>query len=247
MLPVLTGIIARRVLLNFRAPVDAVRPLVPAALDVVQRHGEALLGVCLIRLERIRPRGLPAWMGLSSENMAHRVAVRRREGDTVRDAVYIWRRETASPVLRWLGGRLFPGVHSAAEFHVRDEASRIEMDVATAGGEADVAFEAERREAWTPTPAFGSLDDVSVFFRRADCGYSCGRDGSLEGMRLRSIDWEMAPLAVSRVRAEFFERRFGGVGLAFDSAVLMRGLRHEWHEVPEAPSPHRLRSAWLAW
>lgn len=35
--------------------------------------------------------------------------------------------------------------------------------------------------------------------------------------------------------------------LAFDSAVLMRGLRHEWHEVPVAPSPHRRRSAWLAW
>jgi Uncharacterized conserved protein (COG2071) len=76
MLPVLTGLIARRVLLNFRADRDVVQRLLPEPFVAETRGGYAIVGVCLIRLEQLRPKGLPARVGLSSENMAHRVSVR---------------------------------------------------------------------------------------------------------------------------------------------------------------------------
>jgi hypothetical protein len=53
MLPKLEGIIARRVLLNFRVDPDVARGLVPEPLELASRSGYAVAGVCLIRLEQL--------------------------------------------------------------------------------------------------------------------------------------------------------------------------------------------------
>lgn len=231
MLPVLEGVIARRVLLNFRAEPDAVRRLVPAPLEIVEVNGAAVVGICLIRLEQLRPKGLPHEIGMASENMAHRVAIRFPTENGMKDGVFIWRRETDLSLLTFLGGRLFPGVHHAAKFHVAQDAGSLEMEVQTKRGEADVWFRAKIAPAWKPTGTFATLAEASRFFERGDCGFSCAlREGTLEGIQLRTLRWEMKPLEVEAVRSAFFK------GLAeFDSALLMRGVPHEWHELNEVP------------
>ena len=78
--PELQGVIRRRILVNFRAEPEVVRRLLPAPFKPKQQAGHALVGVCLIRLEAIRPTGWPAWCGLSSENAAHRIAVEWEQG-----------------------------------------------------------------------------------------------------------------------------------------------------------------------
>ena len=55
MLPLIQGVIARRMLLNFRADADVVQRLLPAPLQCDRQHGHAIVGVCLIRLENLRP------------------------------------------------------------------------------------------------------------------------------------------------------------------------------------------------
>src|SRR5438067_2394546 len=137
MLPTLEGIIARRVLLNFRADPQVVRRLVPVPLEVATQNGAAIVGICLIRLEQLRPKGLPADLGMSSENMAHRVAIRYPTDADMRDGVFIWRRETDLALAMFLGGRLFPGVHHCAKFYVAQDAGSLEMEVHTRKREAD--------------------------------------------------------------------------------------------------------------
>ena len=93
--PKVHGIIRRRLLVNFR-----VEP------DVIQRHlqqsrpklhdGQAIAGICLIRLENIRPKRVPRILGLSSENAAHRIAVVWEDSGEMREGVYIPRRDTSS-------------------------------------------------------------------------------------------------------------------------------------------------------
>jgi uncharacterized protein YqjF (DUF2071 family) len=107
MLPLIQGVIARRMLLNFRADPDLVQRLLPAPLLVDEQYGHAIVGVCLIRLENLRPQGIPGPLGLSSENMAHRVAIRYPSRDGIRPGVFIWRRETDQRLVELLGGRLF--------------------------------------------------------------------------------------------------------------------------------------------
>jgi uncharacterized protein YqjF (DUF2071 family) len=108
MMPLIQGVIARRILLNFRADADTVQRLLPAPLQVEQQHGHAIVGVCLIRLENLRPQGIPGPLGLSSENMAHRVAIRYPSSDGNRPGVFVWRRETDQRLVELLGGDSFP-------------------------------------------------------------------------------------------------------------------------------------------
>ena len=74
-IPVIKGVIKRRLLVNFRADPVVVQRLLPAPFRPKLHGAHSLVGICLIRLEQIRPAGLPGLLGLSSENAAHRIAV----------------------------------------------------------------------------------------------------------------------------------------------------------------------------
>jgi Uncharacterized conserved protein (COG2071) len=237
-LPVLEGTIARRVLLNFRADPEVVRRLVPAPLEVAVQNGAAVVGVCLIRLAQLRPRGLPGFVGIASENMAHRVAIRYPTPEGPRDGIFIWQRHSDSALLCLAGGRLFPGVHHRARFHPVEDADGLWMEVRTEGGAVDVTFHASEAPAFAPTPAFPTFEDARAFFARGDCGFSCSLDGGrLEAMRVKTRQWAMSPLVAADVRAAFYEApsRFPPGSIAFDGAVVMRGIPHEWHELSEVP------------
>jgi hypothetical protein len=110
MLPALEGVIRRRLLLNFRMDPGLVAPLLPEPLEVLTHSRFAIVGICLIGIERLRPKGLPSWLGLTSENMAHRIAIRYPTSTGMSDGVFIWRRDTDQCLVSLLGGRLFPGV-----------------------------------------------------------------------------------------------------------------------------------------
>jgi hypothetical protein len=74
-LPTVRGVIRRRVLVNFRVDADVAQRQLPAPFRPRLLDGQAVAGICLIRLEHGRPRLLPLPVGLASENAAHRVAV----------------------------------------------------------------------------------------------------------------------------------------------------------------------------
>jgi hypothetical protein len=94
--PKVHGVIRRRLLVNFRVDPAVVAALLPAPFRPKRHDGWAVAGICLIRLEEIRPKGFPRLAGLSSENAAHRIAVEWDEGGTTREGVYIPRRDTGS-------------------------------------------------------------------------------------------------------------------------------------------------------
>ena len=118
-IPTLEGLIDRRLLVNYRVDPDYLQRLLPAPFRPKLIHGMGIGGICLIRLKQLRPRGLPAPLGFSSENAAHRIAVEWEEQGQRREGVYIPRRDTASQFNTLIGGRLFPGVHHHARFEVR--------------------------------------------------------------------------------------------------------------------------------
>src|ERR1700760_1313793 len=103
MLPVLKGLIARRILLNFRADPQIIQSMLPKPFQLDKQNGYAVVGVCLIRLEQLRPKGLPALIGMASENAAHRVAVRYPQDGKMKKGVFIWRRETDQRLVQLFG------------------------------------------------------------------------------------------------------------------------------------------------
>jgi uncharacterized protein DUF2071 len=238
MLPVLEGVIARRILLNFRCDPAVAQKQLPSPLQVENHNGFAIVGICLIRLEKLRPKGLPAIVGLSSENMAHRIAIRYPSDTGERSGVFIWRRDTDQKIVQMLGGRAFPGPHGSAEFSVNDAGPEVEMTIKTGRSEADVDFSAKLSSEWSSTSAFQNFRDASEFFRKGDCGFSCSMNGeNLEGLQLKTVAWDMTALRVNNVRSAFFEdeSRFPHGSVTFDCGLVMRGISHEWHELQDIP------------
>ena len=121
-IPVIHGVIDRRILVNYRVDPAVLAPLLPPPLRPKVIRGIGMVGICLIRLRQVRPAFLPAWLGIASENAAHRSAVEWDDGGTVREGVYVRRRDTDSRLNALAGGRLFPGVHHHARFTVRETA-----------------------------------------------------------------------------------------------------------------------------
>ncbi len=67
-IPAIKGTIARRILVNFRADADTVAAQLPFPFRPKLQRGLAVVGICSIRLEKIRPALSPLSCGIASEN-----------------------------------------------------------------------------------------------------------------------------------------------------------------------------------
>jgi hypothetical protein len=239
-LPVLQGTIKRRLLVNFRADPAVVQKVLPAPFRPKLHRGYALVGICLIRLEKIRPRCVPGVLGLASENAAHRIAVEwTEEWGALREGVFIPRRDTGSLLNRMTGGRVFPGEHHPARFTVADDGRRVDFAMRSFDGAVKVEVVGQDADTLPATSCFGSLTEASAFFEGGSLGYSVTRDpGRLDGLHLRTKDWRVRALAVTKVRSSYFEDRrvFPRGAVEFDHALVMRDLPHEWHAAEDLVS-----------
>lgn len=233
------GLIDRRILVNYRVRPDALQRVLPEPFRPLVVGGWGVAGICLIRLKQIRPQFgggfsrpiIPAWLGIRSENAAHRIAVEWDGGGQRREGVYIPRRDTSSR-LNWLvGGRLFPGYHHHARFDVRETDGRYQLSIDSDDRLTHMAIDAHAALELSGGSIFNSLEAASEFFRRGGIGYSATpTSGVFDCLELKSLNWSVAPLAVSRVESSFFDdpQRFPRGTVEFDSALLMRRIDHQW-------------------
>ncbi|GLV61020.1 hypothetical protein KDH_78370 [Dictyobacter sp. S3.2.2.5] len=231
-IPTLQGIIDRRLLINYRVDPAYLQKLLPAPFRPKRLHGMGIAGICLIRLKQLRPRGLPAQVGLASENAAHRIAVEWEEDGNYREGVYIPRRDTASQVVTLIGGRLFPGLHYHATFQVKEDDENFSVRMLSDDGETRVAVQAQSASRLPDNSIFASLEEASAFFEHGLHGYSVtNKPGTLDNLALHCKYWEVEPLQVIEAQSSFFDdpTRFPEGTAELDCALLMRAIPHEWH------------------
>jgi hypothetical protein len=231
-IPVIQGIIDRRILVNFRVDPELLTRILPKPFQPKLAHGAGMAGVCLIRLKQIRPRYLPAFLGISSENAAHRIAVQWEQGKERREGVFIPRRDTSSRLSTLVGGRLFPGKHHHARFQVTERNDHYQVALDSDDHRTHLAVDGHVASDLPKTSIFASLQEASEFFEQGSLGYSVtSQPNQFEGLELHSLNWKVQPLAVDNVESSFFDDRtlFPTGSVDFDCALLMRGIDHEWH------------------
>lgn len=242
-LPAVRGLIRRRILVSFRVDPEVMARQLPPPFRPLCVGEFAIAGLCLIRLEEMRPRGLPPSMGFHSENAAHRVAVHwSDDGDPEQEGVYIPLRHTDSLLNRLAGGRVFPGEPRLARFAVCEEDGVIDFAMEAADGAERIALRARPTASLSPGSVFGSLEEASTFFQRGSLGYSARGDGrGLDGVSLAAERWQVEPLCVETVTSSYFadETRFPQGSVVFDSALLMRNIPHEWRNEAVLPMEAR--------
>ena len=240
LMPAVAGVMKRRLLVNYRADPKVVQRLLPSPFEPKLQGGHAIVGICLIRLEKLRPAGLPAILTVSSENAAHRfgvtwldVANERREG------VFISRRDSNAWLNYRAGGRLFPGVHHRADFSISDDGAHVELAMSARDGEVRVEVVGDAAEFLPNSSCFDSAEAASAYFEPGACGFSPAHEsGKLDGMELCVSDWKVAPFSVVTARSSVFEdeRNFPAGSIEFDHALVMRDIRHVWRRIAETPA-----------
>jgi hypothetical protein len=233
-LPVIRGLIDRRILVNYRVEPDVLATLLPAPFRPQEINRWGMAGICLIRLRDVRPGGWPAWVGIRSENAAHRIAVEWDEAGEVRRGVYVLRRDSDSLLNILAGGRLFPGVHHRARFVVREQCGRYAIRATSFDRGMSIEVDGHKSDVWPAQSVFESVKSASDFFEAGSVGYSpAAAARRFDGLELRCDSWAAQPLAVNRVQSSLFDdhRVFPPGAVQFDCALVMRGIQHEWHEL----------------
>lgn len=239
-LPVIHGYIDRRILVNFAVAPEVLQSLLPAPFRPKLYKGKAIAGICLIRLKHIKPKGLPDFMGINSENGAHRIAVEWEEDGVTKEGVYIPRRDTSSRLNAMAGGRIFPGKHHLATFDVKEENDHFHIGF-TSADQTSITIDARRTDTFPEGSVFGNLENASAFFAGGLVGYSPNQQQTLDGLKLQTYHWKVSPLEMLHVTSSFFEDTtlFKNGSVAFDNALLMTNIEHEWHSVPGCPTDHK--------
>jgi hypothetical protein len=236
-LPVIHGLIRRRLLVNFRVEAEVMTRFLPAPFRPKVHDGYAIAGICLIRLEQIRPAWLPRICGVASENAAHRIAVCWDDASSqTQEGVFIPRRDTNSWLNHFAGGRVFPGEHHLANFAVSDDGAAITMSARARDARMAVEIRARESESFPVSSCFASLAESSAFFASGSVGYSVTSDCCrLDGIRLVTDWWSVRPLEIEHVESSFFsdESLFPAGSVSFDHALIMRDVPHQWQKVAD--------------
>ncbi len=232
-IPTLCGIIDRRILVNFTVDPDIIQKILPKPFKPKVYNGKAIAGICLIRLKHVRPKGFPGFMGMGSENGAHRIAVEWMEDGEKKEGVYIPRRDSSSVFNHLVGGRIFPGKHYKAKFDVKEE-NGIYHIAFKSSDNTSISIDAVLTNDFNPKSIFQNLKNVSDFFEAGSVGYSPNAN-KFDGLKLKAYQWKVEPLNVNTVQSSFFEDEtiFPKGSVQFDNALLMRNIEHEWKSMDD--------------
>lgn len=219
------GLCSRRIILNWRVNPDGLQKILPAPF------------ICIIELEEMRPKGMPAFVGMRSINAAPRIAVEWPHEDSFEQGVYIPHRYTSAKwntVVSKL--RFFPTASGAGDIEVEEsEDGRISAHAVAPDG-MRLSFSGQAAGALDENSIFKSTQEASDFLKAAQVAYSPKeiRESSdigleFDAIKLKTYEWQASALSKNEAECTFISDNFKGDEANFDSALIMRGIGHEWH------------------
>jgi uncharacterized protein len=176
--------------IHHRVDARALRPLVPAGLEIDTFDGSAWLAVVPFRMSRIRPRGLPAvpWLSNFAE-LNVRTYVTRDD----KPGVWFFSLDAANPIAVAVARRTFHLPYFCATMQCRRDPTG-EIDYAsrrTHRGQPPLAFAARYRPTGPIAKARpGSIDH---FLTERYCLYAAASDGRLFRGDITHAPWPLQP------------------------------------------------------
>lgn len=189
-------------LFTFRTPVDAVRPLVPERLELLERNGFAFWNVVACEVAEMRPKGLPPAVGLRFRQVAYRLYVRYKPNGTPIEGLYFLRSDCDRRLLT-LGGRLL------TDFRFHRSPIELDRDTLAVGGEMPAEAEIDRSELPTlpEGSAFDSLYQAKAVLKYNPCGIAPTSNCRMNVVSILRDEkaWVSRLVAVKNQRWKFFD------------------------------------------
>lgn len=221
----------RRLLLNYRVDPELAQAMLPKPFSPRLASGYAIAGVCLIHMSKVRPKYLPAAVGIDVQGSAHRIAVRWADAGIERQGVYILRRDSGSRIVGFIGRRAL--AEHPARFDAHETQDHLAIEVCSEDGLGSVAVRAHVEPELTSS-VFTSAADARAFFEHGGPGFTRIGDGRFTGVALSAASWKMAPLQLLEARSAWLENEtiFPAGTAVPDSAMVMRKTVSWWRSVP---------------
>lgn len=176
--------------------------------------------------------------GMSTENAAYRFAVEWDSDGKTCYGVYVPKRETSSNLTAIAGGKIFPGQFDLASFDSFQEGNHFQVSVRKGDEAPHIFFDGDVVAEYPSGSIFSNYDEAREFLLQATVGFSPGSHRDLDGIELKLIDVDIQPMSIRRASMTYLENSvdFPPGSATLDSAMIMRGLKHEWHPA-SAPAP----------
>jgi uncharacterized protein YqjF (DUF2071 family) len=224
--------------LTFAVPREGIASRLPSCLvpDVFEDKW-AFVAVAVVRTRRLRPAGLPAFLGHDFVLVGYRYFVRYRSASgRIFRGLYILRSETDKKQMEWLGNLFtrYRYVETGVRVTERDE--RLRIAAPRTGLEIEVDL-TERGDLPEGSP-FKSWEDARKFSGPLPFTFTCEAEKKrvliVEGVR---SDWKPQPVRVLRHDIPFLaELGHGNAILA--NAFVVRNIPYHWKKGSSEPWPN---------
>jgi uncharacterized protein YqjF (DUF2071 family) len=244
-IPIVEGIIDRRILINYRVERSVLRKILPAPFRPVVVDGYGIVGIDLLRLRNMRAKGLPSYLGFNSENAAHRISVEWDHLGTTKRGLYMPRLDTSSLTTTIAGGRVFPGLHHKSRFETEEKQGHYHLKMKNRDG-TFINLTARQTKKFPFESIFEDFFQAARFFARDRVAYSPRfKQDIFDGVTLKCKNWKLYPLHVSELTASYFRNSsiYPPGSVFFDHALLMKNIHHEWHAHKELIASRPIRFA----
>lgn len=224
----MVGRITECVLLWYRTPVDSVRSLTPAGFELLTQESGgrvwAFWNIVACRVEKMRPAGWPASLGVSYHHVAYRLMVSAKLEDGARQpGIYFLRSDADQPLLAWGGNMTSDFRFNRARIELKESGGKLTAKVRSKDRKGDAELEIDTAARAEPVPGsiFGSLDEAKSVLKYQPTGLAPGPRGRArlaEVFREESA-WDERAVQVVSARWEYL------AGLAQNDIVLELATR----------------------
>jgi hypothetical protein len=171
-------------------PAEALRPLIPAALELDTWEGQAYIGVVPFRMSGVRPRGLPAvpWLSAFPElNVRTYVKAGGKAG------VYFFSLEAGNPVAVWVARNFFhlPYYNAAMTCHAQADSSIQYHSQRQHRGAPGATFVG--RYGPTGQPFAAKAGTLEHWLTARYALFTQNRQGQLLRGEIHHVDWPLQP------------------------------------------------------
>lgn len=224
---VVRGLIRRRLLVNAVVDPDEAAGRLPPGPRPHETALGTVVGCCLLDIAELRPRPLPAAVGIRQRAGACRISA-EWDNDAGETIVGVWvpARRTDARLAVALGGQWFPGVHRPARITLDPQPGRLSWRIDDGRDfriDVDVSV---------PDDTNNVGDVVAGTCLAATIGMSADHDGLLEAACMQPERRDARQVVVDRLESRFIDS-FHSARPA--SSYLMENIPVSWTPAPSPP------------
>lgn len=219
--------------LTYALPARALRPMLPAGLELDTYDDLGFLAIALVQTEKLRPKGMPRAFGRDFFLSGYRVFARLvRPGKQDLRGLRILRSDTDRRAMVTLGNVFTHYGYHLAYVVVERRGDLLEIDVKTPEREADLHVEADvGTSADLPEGSpFRSLDDARKFAGPLPYTFDFDvRAGKMLVVRGLRTAWDPRPVLIASHSSSFLERpELAREGPRLANAFFVENVPYSW-------------------